>query len=525
MKCHNLSKNCKFLLTIVISLAFLNLVGCGVGGNIGDGDGGDKNLELIYTIYGKLGSTFNLLRMSALNTASALSNGGTYDVDRICVIPAQRTDSGICYLGDIKDSTFFVDINDDGSFSIPIANSDYNWMYLLINSGIADKRDQIVGYISMSDLNETLLSLPSTSVSGDVDYGEINVSDQNPNEAVSSTSLEEVLQSFTIDLSSLREIAKQDDILKGIKNNYVNYNPGTGIAFVVFPSFTWAASNTLIDNNFYDINTNPFDFIGYGPQIGTNDPDITADKVYDQSTILEVIPPTKIDLGESAEEVYDINNPFTTENDEATHGKLQRVERQYDVWVGNKEFQVMTDKNTGESGFCVEAYKNRSGGYDGVQFPEMYEGWWTIKKNGETAAYFDLSLFSPFDDQGNLIVYVPVIKVSNDGQNITRVDVKIYAFENGTYTEVSDNAAIRNIIGRYMLGITYTKDSGTESATQYNYYFDPQITDTEVQLTFTSNDVDREGNALSDIPFDPVNIYSFSYNIGGVNLNFYWKQL
>ena len=126
----------------------------------------------------------------------------------------------------VLSNTVEADLNSDGSFSISL-DSDTDYIVALMNSN-ADKKNQFAGYVALSDAVDNMVLIPTSHITDDVDTGELTA---DGDEAESENSLEDNISNFDIDLSKLQEFAKTDDLLKTVKNIYVNYDDQTGVLF------------------------------------------------------------------------------------------------------------------------------------------------------------------------------------------------------------------------------------------------------------------------------------------------------
>jgi hypothetical protein len=450
---------------------------------------------------GRLGSSYQNLKAATVSRA-AVARDLTTPVDSVCVFPAGKLD-GSWPAAELAASATTYPINADGTFSAPLGSADMNWVYLLVDSTAA-RRDQVVGFVSIGDDGgQTLVQFPTASVKSDIDCGSLT---QTGDESVSSTNVASVAGSFTLDVASLREIARRDNVLKAARNNYVNYDPASGVCYLLVPRFNWRGSRSSIDNRASTPGSDALDYEGYYPQFSSNDDAITLASLVSGAAVLELYPPSTVQVDAGAK-VYGPAAPLSSAG--AAYAAGYGPADGNDIKVSAPEFFAINFKvNDGESradGFAFKPVETGSG--INVPFMRDYAGTWTLKKNGTAIGWFDLSVASPADATGRCALYTPSVKVTTDGSGIiSRVDVQFYAWDGSGYTAAADVAALNQLVGQYMLGFM------NGSAEEYKYTSSQDSAGMEFSFSGFTNRM-----RLADT------VIQLSYTVAGVNVNFWWE--
>ena len=95
---------------------------------------------------------------------------------------------------------YCVDVNADGTFTIPVGEKESDWVYVLIDSALP-KKDQVVGFVGLQDIEATgqmLLSWPADAQNKNVDVG--TVSADTSGQIISSATVADNQQAFTLTL-------------------------------------------------------------------------------------------------------------------------------------------------------------------------------------------------------------------------------------------------------------------------------------------------------------------------------------
>jgi hypothetical protein len=401
----------------------------------------------------------------------------------------------------------------DGSFTIPLGNAALSWVYLVSDSSVGARKDSLVGFVSLSDASESLLSMQTKDVveGSAIDCGALAL---KGDEASSSTSLSSAASAFKIDLAGLREIETKDNLLKSAKNNFVNYDPVAKTAIMLVPRFNWQCARSASEGKFSDPNVEAFENLGYYPQFSTDDASLKLSAIVDGSTLLELYPPVEIAESANFSPVYGPSAPFSSLG--AVYSAGYGPADGNDVKAGNDGFFAINFLVDGGDRDRCEGFSFRpssAGAADAaVNLRKTYPGLWLLKKNGVEIGWFDMAITMPQDASGDCNLYVPSLKVTVDGAGlISAVDVRFYSYDpaSGAYLEVPEagKAAMNAIVGQYMIDFMengqvedpYYTSVGDAGGMKYSYSgFARQhaFRDTGIQV---------------------------GYSYAGVNLNFWWN--
>ncbi|RKX77962.1 MAG: hypothetical protein DRP87_07665 [Spirochaetes bacterium] len=313
------------------------------------------------------------------------------------------------------------EIDETGGFVLTFEDTEReNRRVLMLIDSTKPKHEQILAFVGLGDSEDNLILFPVDSATEDIDAGEL---EQENDEAVSEQSLEENSLSFEMNLSNLREIAKLDNMLKVIKNLYINYDNTNGTLYENLFSYTWGVEPEQVKNQFSSPANYTYD--EYSIQISTSNPDITFDGVYNHDYIIEIVPPEPV--------VYVDNNSHTLFTSDCG------------TWENFEEREDGRYANTNETHFALyeEISRNRVAfGTSGLHFINYPQGYWLLKKDSETLAYFDLAISKPFKPGTEIpVVYLPSLKIDVDAENyVTAFNITWYQynFSNEQYEELTD---------------------------------------------------------------------------------------
>lgn len=411
---------------IRLLVLILILAGCG-GGGAGNGGGGAGNA---ISVTGTLGSTFRVSATSQIwhSEPNRLSNTprtpGNYvvqsSVDTVTAVPIDRP---FVNRASIFQEAVSVPIDENGSFSITLTTQK-DWILLLIDS-LAPRKEQIKAYAGLGDTFDNLILMPLTGALGDIDLGTLEGSGD---EAVSDDSMTLNEENFSLGLDELREIAKNDHLLKTIGNLYVNFNAETGASASVLMGFNWRHTGT--GNNVF---TDPQDYFYEGlwsifeidSLVG-----IDFDGVVTQTKHLSIIPPTP---------VYHQNHDGTGEWFTIFENTGNMTVD--DASVGDGTLWANSDDNPFTIGLTTETGDVRVA-YAGNLSSAIPPGWWVVEQDLVEMAAFDIGIAMPFVTETMIpTVYMPSVKVETDADNtIQRFVWKWlrYNFSTGQYEELTD---------------------------------------------------------------------------------------
>lgn len=323
----------------------------------------------------------------------------------------------------------------DGTFSVELSQYYPNYLLILVDTSLP-KHEQILGYVALSDVEESLISLPVGNASGDIDAGELTL---DGDEAVSERDLESYTAEFGMTLSELQERARSDDVLKRVKNLYANDHESRWWETDVH--FAWNDTLAMAHNRNTDPNSYTFD--GYGVLLWARNYESEL-PFWDivEGNIDVAIHPPKNESGIEEIALSDgstITGPFANDAIDPNNVEERIVKGETRYYAGDDDFGVAKD------GFGVSL----SGGGMAFGLP-MSQGYWTVTRNGSEIAWFDVAVGSPLDSEGNPTVPIPSFGFTTDGSGrVTGFAVdKWYSYDrsSGSYVQVRDMTLIDEAI-------------------------------------------------------------------------------
>ncbi len=431
-----------------------------------------------------------------------------------------------------------IPINADGIFTVNLPKTakihlgrkqvtlNLNWILLLINTNAQSKKDMIVDYITLSDSNDSLLWIPISDALGNINLG---VLFQNGNEARSSATLSEEAGTFSPSLNQLKQIAKSDNVLKNIKNIFMNYDENTGEYWMLQPYFGWNDNPLSIKNQWS--NPDNLSFYGYAFYLSTNNTtNPTFSDVCQGNKIMKLYPPTAIHLIDTSSVSFDNSTPIYTEKAqiETDSDGTQECSGHY--------FYLATDNDSLNPGYMYNFIVGDSNLLaPDNQTQRIPSGYWTLKMYDNTTHYestvamFDLSIASPFDSEGNPTIFFPSVKVNVDSNDtIQSIQIKFYTFSSSGWTEVTDPVVLEKMLSELAVSLDYY---GGSQRIEDNYYVIGEndiLSNSSLTLPITidASKLDHvwkfsgyNGNA------EPVaESISVGYSMGNVDFRFVWRN-
>ncbi len=535
-------KNAAIVAVPLSILALVFVLSCGGGGSSSTPTSSGNTV----TISGNVGSSYTVVsepslldRFFALLSSDRAIAAGP-QVDKVWGLPTVD--------GEVSPESFQykveIPINSDGTFSVDLPKSvsvdmdgstvtlDLDWILLLINSQATTKQDMIVGYIALSDLSDSLLWMPISSASANIDLGTLS---QVGNEARSTTTLSDAASAFTFSLDQLRQIAKTDDVLKNIKNVFANYDQSTGKYWLLEPYFGWSDVPSSIKNQWSDpANLQFYGYAFYMPTNNTSNPTFT--EICNGTKTLKLYPPAAVHLLDNSA-TFDANNPIYTESGQID----QRQDGSQEC--GGTYFYLRDDTQNSQAQMNWYMY-NFIVGDDNLLAPDTQtqpipSGYWTLKLDDgtqeTTVATFDLAVASPFDSSGNPVIFMPSLNVTVDANdNITSIQLKFYTYDsqNNSWVEVTDSQVLEQMLTAIWVGINdydgTTGNGGQRIEENYEIISpDPTVPSQSLSLPITINASDLNyswkftGNTSTTEPVaDSIDV---GYMMGGVSFRFVWR--
>lgn len=428
----------KYLSFMFFILFFGSMIACGGGGG-----GGDEGKPL--KISGSLGTGYT----PASGTKAVLTKADDTIVDKVVAIPIE-----IPFVAspEIIEDSVTADVNQDGSFNLTVDTSK-NWVLLMINSSLP-RTEQIVSFAALGDTvpgSETMILLPGTDATSDIDMGTLDKSSTG-DEGVQTDSMTANESSFSLNITQLRQIAQSDNLLKTIKNIYINYDPDTGKFYSLLLVFNWKGDSDDCKNKFSD--PAAYTFNGYAPLINSrNDNTFTYSEVKSKDYYVTIRPPAQV-TG-SDEHTYDfITSEGCTliDEDRGSNGRC--------LYSNNPPFAFSIDGN----GWLQIAA-------GGISFTNIVADLWYLQKTLTDHTYtnvaaFDIGVCSPINATSKKpFVYLPSLKINVDADdNVTSLEIKWYIYNeaDGHYDEVTDISGFTNLMEWVGLSFNDWQNPGNE---------------------------------------------------------------
>ena len=416
--------------------AALLILGCSSGGSGGSslpttGTPGVAN----FGISGRVGTEFQA--SAALSTSSTAG-----PVDQVMALPTNND----LYSREDLENAITASVSAEGDFEITLpTSSDRDWVLLLLATSL-ERKDQIQGYVALSDVDDTLIQIPASAAQGDLSLGTLS---SDGDEAVSETTIDEAETTFSFTVDQLRELARTDNLLKAIKNVYINYDEASTRSLNVRGSYSWTRPGNLMPGQL----THPseYEYSGFSFTLSCeNCSEFTWEQIRDKTRTITVYPPEPITVGS---DTWNATNPF--END----GTMDTEIRDGGDWrwTGDGDFSALVQWD--ENNIDLRVHPPN---LDFVDPPP--EGLWTYELNGTPFAYADVGVTDPFDENGNILVLLPAVRLQTNAENqVTQVTVQFYRYSRstGSFTLVSDLSMFERNIG--YIGTGFADLTGTSS--------------------------------------------------------------
>ncbi|MFW6281907.1 MAG: hypothetical protein ACOC1O_03830 [bacterium] len=365
----------KLLLISIIFLSLNILVGCSSENN------GSNNIDETINISGQVINDTNV------SSNSISSQNNDINADNIWAFPLKYDNTGEIDINFIEEKEEFT-INKDGTFSIDVndLNESDQYIFVLVDDQ-ASLEEKFVGFLAVKGGEDNLNSILINDLNSAIDLGEVN---KENNEFISDKSIIDISENFTtLSNSDLRELSIADNLIKTIKNYYINYYFG---------------DYKFMGYSYYAAHLGPIESNQFTKKFNIDDSNINY---Y-----------FKTSNGPSDIMGYELSAPDNTT---------------YDILPDGNQ-QYMTSKSASE------------------KLPRTSpSGFWNLydEKNDKIGKY-DFSINNPVDKEGYLIGYIPTFKlnVNNDGK-VETVTLKWYLNNgNGHFEEVNNLNLIPTFVKR-----------------------------------------------------------------------------
>jgi len=421
---------------------------------------------------------------------------GEVAIDKIWITPLYGGDPNRIASQYMGEHIQFLDIT-SGSFNVGIdTDVSEDWLILLIDSTKAAKKDQVIAYVTMGLGDDNMIKIPAGDASGDeIDFGTLD--DNGNGEAVNSNSAATNEAFFELSPANLLAIAKTDDMLKAVKNIYINYNSSTGYFYHAMPIFNFKSGtiSSLIDAapsaaaaaSIVSASNRMYHFI-----IKTNaGPWIDSDETPEDNppATVTLVPPENITIGSWDGITTNVYGPTGTDG----------------TAIPNTYGYVDHNAPNTPSDQLILGYTYFSG--------EIAEGYWELRNDSTTLCTFDVSQAFSVDALDNPKIFVPVPSLELDAsRNITKITITWYMYDSTTspyYTAVTDTTILESTAaGSLYLQISENNDNISLPFAQ------TEITSTAFNGTHN----------VDTLIANPAYSIVLNYVMNGVTFRFVWTQ-
>lgn len=413
--------------------------------------------------------------------AKASTNLANQSVNLAVAIPIM--DGTLWTIGDPK-NWIKASVSTAGDFSIDLDNSvSANWVIMLVDSLQTDKTQKVKGYVAFNFGNENLINMPTKNITTNkLEMGKISPDSAKPDEIKAASDSTSNKQHFDLSLDKLIIMAGNDDMIKAIKNLYVNQIDGKVNIPYVRLNWFWLLEDII--NKQGDIieqmKITPRIYIQNNLQL----PLLSKTELFDTSIDLTLTSPG---LVKSAFDTSVVKTLFR--------------HSEFSFWDN-----CIRDGKDGQTISFASPWF----------IPPIPEGWWVFRKNGNELVTCDIGASYSTDENGKPKVYVPSASIAISPDSVLQsITVQWFGYQNGTYIQVSDPSIIDKVMPNgFMIGIT-------------NDYNDPGFTEDYIRNQMPSQP-SKQTLSYSWTVGTPIGnqkkIYStqISYDINGVNYNFWW---
>jgi hypothetical protein len=354
-------------------------------------------------------------------------------------------------------------IKSDGTFRLEIQKSGIDsagnevpndWMLLLINSKAATRYDQVVGFIALKEIDQSLIQFPLSRLKKDtIDMGTLH---QQGNEAIADTNTKYDTTAFNMTIAQLSEMAHTGRTLKMIKNSYGNWTPDKGRSIDIRPTYT-VANLTMADvrnkecrpSEYLDTSKITLTLQLFTPDVQT----FNYDQIKNGGTSIDLYPPGQmylLNIVEGETKLAAINQCFSTD----TNGNPMIVIDTFNHTARTTPIVIAPSGGSSHLSIIFGAFKGVSP-----------SGTWLLKKDKSTVlSRFDLGLGCPIDSiTGKPIIYMPSLRVAVNSQDTTIEEIQVcwYYWDPAAhqYAQAMDEGLIGSTISYASLSLFVNSDS------------------------------------------------------------------
>lgn len=341
------------------------------------------------------------------------------------------------------------------SNSVSLNLSKKNWVAILLDSTKAAKKDQVVGYVTMTAGSAGLTSMPLGNASSNIDLGELT-KNASSDETSSSKTATDNATALSLSVDQLSKMAISDDSIKTVKNAYRNYDGSTFLSIKPFFVWSWSGAASSITDTYSNIETLVASkFQGYLFYMNTNSSAMDYSAVCAQTKALTLTPPTTV-TNVSGGTSWTTTSPLdSTVGTKSTSGNS--------CGAGNL---YLRDDSATYGSYQFNFSASNVGGNNEYLAPPIPTGDWTVKVGSTEIGKFESNVGTIFvgDNTTKPIVFLPSIKVNKSGNNVASVEVKWYLRNSttGVMEEVTDGTLLDQM-SSLNIGITdYSTSPRTE---------------------------------------------------------------
>ena len=334
------------------------------------------------------------------------------------------------------DKTKSVPVDNEGKFELEFdgnTDKDTDWTMMMSNSNAATPEERLGNYISISEGDIGLTSVPMGIALNDIDVGLLTKKDD---ETTSQNSISDLSDNFVYNGIELLTLAALDSATKGAKNLYLNYDSASEIYWNGMLTYNYSGVDGY--NKFSNINSYENHYSGWAIEMLTNRYEYSEiPKLCNGDYNIKLIPPSIILSKDNIENSTE--NPFDNKD-------LAVYENGYTCWNKTNKF-----------GFIADYDKVLHVGIFTTYQDDVPEGYWKVTQSDETVALFDFAVGSIFDKNGNYQVLMPSVKFTVDSSyKITKISIKWYRYDYSVkqYVELSNKNLIKKLVAGARFSIT-----------------------------------------------------------------------
>ncbi len=378
------------------------------------------------------------------------------------------------YSGEFHPTAFnYVVKGSVSSNSVSLNLSKKNWVAILLDSTKADKKDQVVGYVTMTSGSAGLTGMPLGNASGNIDLGELT-KNSTTDETSSSKTTTDNAAALSLSVDQLSKMAVSDDSVKTVKNAYRNFDGTTFFAVKPFYVWSWDSAATSITDTYSNVETLVASkFKGYLFYMNSNSSAINYSGICAQTTAMTLTPPSTVS-NVSGGGSWTTSSPLTS----ATGTKSTSSNS---CGAGN----LYLRDDTASYGSYQFNFSASSSGTNEYLAPPVPSGDWSLKVGSTEVGKFEGNIGTIFvgNDTTKPIVFLPSIKVNKSGNNVGSVELKWYMRNSttGAMEAVTDGTLLdqMNSLAIYITDYSTsprTEDYSSQLTSSTGYKFTPTKT-------------------------------------------------